>query len=442
MNRIVWLLLALLAASPTTEVQAAASDIFRDDGKFLADAPYTRYLSTYNLDAAHANPNSPETIQAKIEAKRQQSAVQSFWLNSLSVRSKIKHPSRVSETLYRIDIRDYKWDTKDWEGLTKEDSYFAVSALEPSSEYMLRKYSQSAGAILRLDYFVVKTSLEPHYSRFLGLPPKLADLEGKFFVNRKAVEVFGLSNGGSVLESIVAHHNRQLERWRVQLGYWWQSRDSKTSSGKQNVLEAENVFTIQHDAGEFIWSLPNGLQAYYLANVAGDQQVEVPADIALDSRTTLKDKRVRNAMNCVTCHAVGINSFENVIARMHSNGATIGTYDKELALKFEEYHLSPLAKQVEKDCEQFADALAQCHDLTPEQNAKAYESMVSEYLEGRVDLTKASRELGCSVEHLQSIPHQVQSGTFNALLAGESISRDAWESIYIRVAKYCCEVTQ
>jgi hypothetical protein len=429
---------AVFGQTPALEVKAAAAD-----SKQQPEPRYVRYVTAYSIP---------------LEKRQDAVNVLRFQVNSLSVRSSMRRPVRVTDTLYRVDSRDYGWNLDAWEqmvaspdGKTRLEPYFVGSTLPQDAEYTLRERTYSYGAIVRLDWFVAVTSLEPNYSRFLGMGNKLADVEKQFFVQKDGIEKFGLARGGAVLESIVVLHNRQLERWPTIFGYWWQSRDVNNNRKKANVLE--NVFAIEHDAGEFIFSAPNGLQIYYLANAAGEQQQEVPPDIAIDSRTTLKDKRVRNSMSCVTCHVEGVNDFTDVISKLlpkHDKSGSSYGFAKREQQAFEEFYQSDLGKRIAQDNLQYAAAVLACNGLTTEANATAYSQLIGTYLEGRVTLDIALRELGKTKEQLLAVvgtyepgkvtvidPHKLYIGTLNALLAEESVARDSWEEIFHRVAAAC-----
>src|SRR5690606_23614986 len=116
-----------------------------------------RYISAYNF--------SGETLENGIK-------VGNFWVNSLSTYSVIKRMYKVSDTLYRVDLRDYGWSEKSWDklisldGKVRNEPYFVPGAVPEDAEYLLREKTYSVGAIVRLDYFIVNTSLEPLYSEF------------------------------------------------------------------------------------------------------------------------------------------------------------------------------------------------------------------------------------------------------------------------------------
>lgn len=414
----VLLILAVIAGlpSPASEARAAALDLYALPA---ADRPYVRYLTTYAV--------APE---ARADAVK----VQRFWVNSLSVRKRLAFPVAVGETLYRLDLRDYGWTADAWDKLAAKDVYFRQPWVDANSAEVLAYYSGSAYPLLRADFFVARTSIEPDYSRFLGLGGSVEAVKKQFGVQEADVKKLYLNSGGAVLQSIVAIHNRQLERYPTITGYFWESRDTKGNAGRQNVISGgDNLFAIKPDGGEFIWSLPNGLQGYYLANGDGKQVAEVPPDIARDTITAFASKSVVNARSCVVCHDAGLRPFNDVVSRLvKGDKLKLVDPDKERVIRLEEFYLTQLAKRIDRDSEQYADAVEACNGLKTQPNAKAFESLIYGYFEARVDLAAAARELG--IEKIEAALQRSLNGTLTAILAGESVARDAWEEAYHEAA--------
>src|SRR5690606_37235278 len=64
-----------------------------------------------------------------------------------------------------------------------------------------------------------------------------------------------------------------------------------------------------HDGGEMIFSLPNGLQGYYLGDGAEKRLSEGPVNVVEDSKSTSGTPAVVNAISCMACHHSGIIPF-------------------------------------------------------------------------------------------------------------------------------------
>lgn len=417
--RMVGLIVAVLCASPASELAAAVADCASMPP---TERPFVRYLTTFAIADEH------QAASGK---------VLSYWCNCLSTSRRIREPIAVSDTLWRVDLRDYGWDAKAWEELTvaTADPYFRDVSL-PTETQTLYSMTGSLGAILRADYFVAETSSGPAYRAFLGLPDTIAATQSKFRIRLDDAKALSLEIGGSKLVSPVALHNRRLVRFPTLTGYWWQSEDHLSSAGRKSVLDF--LTDSEADGGEFIWSLPNGLQAYAVSNAEGKVLDVVPADIAQDYQTRFKDKQIYTGRSCVICHSEGIKSFRDDIAEMVRGGiVSLQSYDKAKANRLEEFFLTE--KPFDADQQLYAKAVREATGWDTDTFAKEFERLTYDYLERPVNAAQASRELGVSVDGLKTALVEygkklVASGTMAALLAGQTISREAWAGAYPDVA--------
>src|SRR5207245_537141 len=79
-----------------------------------------------------------------------------------------------------------------------------------------------------------------------------------------------------------------------------------------------NLF--QHDGGEIIFSLPNGLQGYFLTDGEGKRIDKGPVSIVSDPRQG--DRSVVNGISCMTCHNQGmIEKSDQVREHIEKNAA-------------------------------------------------------------------------------------------------------------------------
>lgn len=412
------LLVAIMVAfpSPMSEVKSAYLDAVRLPP---AEAAFVRYLTTY---AAEKPVDDVPVLK--------------FWSNSISLRKRLAAPVQVTPTLYRVDLREFNWKAETWEELAKTDVYFCTPWLG-EDVVKLAALTGSSGPVLRADWFIAKTSIEPFYSKFLGLGKTVAEVQKLLGVHEADVKEHTLNAQGAVLQSIVALHNRQLERYPSIMGYWWQSRDTNANVAKRNVLE--NLEQITPDGGEYIFSLPNGLQGYYLSNGAGEQVAAVPEEIAVDSVTRFQSKTVTNARSCVVCHDNGLRPFADVISRMiRTSPATLIDPDKQRAIKLEELYLSDLQGKLAVDSANYAAAVKATNGLETHANAIAFERVVHWYIEGRVDAKTAARELG--VEDFREVAKKSADQNVIAIAAGEPVARDAWETAFAGAAVLALKV--
>ena len=224
----------------------------------------------------------------------------------------------------RINLADYGIDPFAYGNLAESDPYFheqvtlvqgketrkdVASAvwLDPQAMTSLIALLQTRAPLLRADWFIVTASLPPHYYNLLGLKTlndvkdlALFDPRSEKLTLAKATVVFSGERATKV-----ARNNRILWRISTATGAWWQTQDFKTSIGEKNVIH--NFLNETFDGSEIIFTLPNGMQGYFLVNGKNERVDEVPIDIAYDSLN--EDRRVRNGRSCIGCHTKGIQPF-------------------------------------------------------------------------------------------------------------------------------------
>lgn len=146
--------------------------------------------------------------------------------------------------------------------------------------------------------------VEPRYHELLGLDDSLDSAKKLAAVDVRLSDKVGSKLRGAVLFSEVAHHNRILERTPSQhrqgRGSFWVSLDFKTSIDLQDVLK--DVLNAKPDAGEIIFSLPNGLHGYFVVDAENKRLDKADGDVANNKRSKFRDTQVRTAYHCMACH--------------------------------------------------------------------------------------------------------------------------------------------
>lgn len=403
-----------LQPSPASELNAAVTDAAQ---VAPINRPFVRYLTLYAV---------PDDRREDVLD------VANFWVNSLSRRRTITKLSRVNETLLRLDVRDYGWPVEVWEALVDGRGY-EFKPLWGNVKGTVNDPIGTRSPIMRAEAFVSYASDHPFYTMFLSLPGNIKDVLTDQRIREEDIAALRLELAGAKIRSPVALHNRRLVRWPTLTGYFWKSDDHLTDFGDDSVVE--NVLKTDVDAGEFIWSLPNGLQAYYIAGKDGKLARVVPADIAQDYQTPAKDKQIYNARSCVGCHSSGINAFRDDIAKMiESTKVELRSKDKEKALALEERYLGELPAEIVTDQKRYSQAVWKACDRSPEEIASAFTLAVVDYRESPITADIAARELGVTREQLSDLaiqygPDNPVRGTYAALLSGETVPRQAWEAV-------------
>ncbi len=260
----------------------------------------TRYLTLANL----ANAGVPDE---ELEVYRQ-AAVKV--LNSLS---RVSDPARYEkfgpgDTILRFDLDALGWSEKDWR--------LAVSATPYAIDYnlpMMRFLKESSGdsmPFMRADVFAFATTQPAMYHRLVGIPDDVLTLESYLGVDAETDIAAGKVARAGFQKSGVSQNNRMIERHSAKAGTYWRSYDFATNAKEKSLFLSplgpggEGGFV--PDGGEYIFSLPNGMQAYMLADAEGHRIEKGPISVVSD--VSRPDKSVANGISCMGCHAEGMIS--------------------------------------------------------------------------------------------------------------------------------------
>lgn len=324
------------------------------------------------------------------------SALNKF-VNSVSTgpRPVMLTPVRGTEgTILRLDMRDYGWTDKTWEAIsTGTRNQLAIDAgftqkawddiaqtypyaVDPASDPLLKVVADAVGApvpLMRADWFTHFGAEAPFYDLFLGLTGQIKDLE----MGRLGIDVDREILSGRVVRAAmlpgssgVSDHNRMLERFELPRGgYYWKSYDFAGDNGPQSLtIHPDGPFTMtqtrtgmegfEHDGGEMIFSLPNGLQGYYLSTAEGERLTVGPAAIvSFRSKPIGKGVEIENARSCFDCHENGMVAKSDEMRELLEATTRIGREQRDMLLEMyvDNDTLDGLYRQ---DSATFLDALA------------------------------------------------------------------------------------
>jgi Tfp pilus assembly protein PilF len=348
--------------------------------------PFARYFTLTHLANAGFSEDELQTYRNGL----------SKLVNSLSWESGIARPTAIdpTKTIFRIDLRDYRWNPRAWQRLLDAYPYGILPRGAVFRDMVAATECELPD--LRADWFVFAASRPPLYHDILQLPATEEELEKLLKVDvtgdirTERVARAGFNGSG------VSRNNRLIERHETTFGSYWKSYDFAGNAGRQNLFahplgpgSEENQF--RHDGGEIIFHLPNGLQAYMLVNGQGQRLDDGPVQIV--SVKGKPDPRVTNGVSCMYCHARGIiEKSDQVRAHVLSSPQAFSDGDAKtiLALFPEEKRLLKLERQ---DAERFRRSVeaagAKLGDTEPV-------ATLAERFESELDLPLAAAETGLS----------------------------------------------
>ena len=429
-----WILASALdwAVTPTTDSR------FISPSEIL-DTIHTHLMSLEPFDRAYARYftlahlyNAGETSQILGEYRK---ALYKL-VNSLSWGLDAINPTPIDSqaTIFYIDLRHYEWDVNDAWTKIEEEYPFHISFDAPAQLGLrnqlgrLQTQMKTDVPSVHIDWFLATASTPPLYHDLLSLPLTDRELETRLevdvarnLINAPGVRVSraGFNNSG------VSNNNRVVERHTSRYGAYWKSYDFAGSVGAQNIFTHPLAFN--HDGGEAIFNLPNGLQGYYLVNASGFRLDEAPINIV--SNPAASDPTVRNGLSCIGCHTEGMKTFEDQVRSVIESN-TNPPYNKAQALRLyvEKTDMDAL---VGKDMEKYRVALEATGGAI---GGVEPISRFHEAFQGAVDAAYAAAVVGLETETFLERVRE-NTGLQNVgLLALDnengSVQRDTWTSSF------------
>ncbi|MEM9460283.1 MAG: hypothetical protein AAGF11_39275 [Myxococcota bacterium] len=381
-----------------------------------ADRPFTRYLTLTHLNNVGLCASQLDEFRFGLSKA----------INSLSLDPIIHRPRAIdaNETIYRIDLRDYDWESAQgvdkWELLVDQNPY-AFRLLDDDAE-VLQDFTETEVPFMAADWLIHDASEPPLYYDMVDIPATLQQLEAQLGLDIDAnIENREVQRAG-FLSSGVSQNNRMFERHQLPSspgGAFWLSYDFASNEGEQNLFAEPLEF--DEDGGEVIFNLPNGLQAYVVADAAGNRLDEAPIAIVTDPLQP--DKTVRAGISCMSCHTNGTQPKTDELREYVANSLEFDDNVKELV---EELYVSTdeMNDLLALSDQTFNNAVAATWDGP----GAGIEPIIAVYAkwEGPVDLDRAAAELGVQPDALLSQLGQLDP-TYAPLLTGV-IDRDTFEA--------------
>lgn len=210
----------------------------------------------------------------------------------------------------------------------------------------LRTETGTDNFVLRADWFMATATLPEPYARLLNLGAEQASLDAQLGVNilqniaDKKVMRAGFKN------SNVSTQNRIIERHSQANGLaYWISYDFVSNEGVNNIFSLPlgpvgagfDARAFQHDGGEIIFQLPNGLFGFYLSNAEGVALDKGPTSIVKQNSAPAQFlTAIVNGISCMSCHHQGlIAKADELRPFFQSNGG--GFSSAELSQLFNLY---------------------------------------------------------------------------------------------------------
>ena len=289
----------------------------------VEDRPYKRFFTLTNL---HNNPATTDRDLRLFRAGFAKLANSLSWENEIVV----PKPIDKDETIFVVDLRDLGWAKRDlWSELLRVYPY--GMSYEFDRDNTVRSLSEEIVVMakcevpyLRADWFANAASRPPLYHCMLDLPDNAHDLERRLKVDVKGNFESGRLSRAGFANSGISAQNRMVERHPASYGAFWKSYDFKPRNARSNLFQyplgpifrGYDTYKRQafvQDGGEFIFNLPNGMQAYYLVDKNDRRIDEGPTDVVGDSTKASGSTAIVNGLSCMSCHTVGMKPFKDTV---------------------------------------------------------------------------------------------------------------------------------
>jgi serine/threonine-protein kinase len=316
-----------------------------------------------------------------------------------------------TNSIYAIDLRKLGWQTSPFEkvkaakaGIAGELNLWDLVLLDYPYGVLLED-SEAFGNLLkgyvvpaklarpipyvRADWFCSVVTQAPLYEDMLRLSHTLPELEHKLGVDvKRNVETHRAKRSGLAVSG-VSRNNRVVERHPGLHGSYWKTYDFTSSTGSENIFK--DPIHLKPALSAALFTLPNGLQGYFLADGSGNRLNGAPTGIVTDKFAS--DKVVRNGLACMRCHDQGMkpctDTVRPALAQMRGS-LTFRKLDAERLYVPQKEHEALL----DKDRESFMNHMKLV--LGKEQTEEPLIPVSRRYLDDTITLESAIGELGYS----------------------------------------------
>lgn len=253
-----------------------------------------------------ANLSNSDISDAELETARQ---ALSFALNSLSFGQKVVEPEPVDSagTILRVDLDDYGWDHETWAEITElypyAVSYDEDSLVFPRDERYAERLREETGAAIpyvQADWLISEGTQAPLYYDILELPSTVEEFEAQLGIDIDTnIDEDNVDRAG-FSDSTLSEQNRVIERHELpnSRGALWVGYTFESETDERNIFA--NPLDFQEDGREYLFNLPNGMQAYYLSDEEGQRLDKAPQELVTDA--SRPDNAVQSGLSCMGCH--------------------------------------------------------------------------------------------------------------------------------------------
>ena len=294
-------------------------------------------------------------------------------LNSISDERDIEKTEPVGNTecLRAFDLTDYGLDATDWDNIQAANPFANTFESFTNRGVIIKDLTAEDQPWMPGHIFIFTAFDAPVYYNLIDAPGELLNLQAQLGLDLQANfddedrDTYLFGHTGS---PIALGKPRMHLRTEIDDGHYYQSYDivvANVGLREKNIfqspfpIEARSNNTLLPDGHEVIYSLPNGMHGYYLADGNGLRQDFAGLDLVVDTSAASKalDPTIR-PLACSNCHAGGLIERQDEI---YDKVRTDNTFDIVDLQKSEFWHgrSAELSGQLRTDNQRFLSAMQQ-----------------------------------------------------------------------------------
>jgi len=259
-------------------------------------------------------------------------------INSISRNAFVTNgvPIDQAKTIFRIDLRDYDLNRRDWDLVELRDQLNFESFTARGEQ--LKFLAQTQKPWMHSDNFAFIVFEANTYYALLDLP----DSVGQLFLDFGVDFDRDIANGDARFlgfddSTISIQKARLIAGFDSTFGWMWISFDTDINlqNDDRNLFlkplldsasgNADYVF----DAAEILFLLPNKMMGFYLANAAGVRQNAAPLTVVTDDRSDITVE-IKVGISCHRCHSTGlVVKTDQILSHVNRTAAEFDINDVE-----------------------------------------------------------------------------------------------------------------
>ncbi len=207
------------------------------------------------------------------------------------------------KTVLQVNLASIGWDAPRWERLAAIYPYGAASLVEAGIETA----TGSKAAVIRGDWLADVATQAPLYYELLALPDRLQALQSSLQVDLIGDVASVRARRFGIKTSAIARGSRLGQRHAISTGAYWTTLEYAPTPGRADPFDTPigpgARGSLKPDANLVMFNLPNGFNAFFIANTDGVRVNDLPQSVLRNEARP--GHRIAAGLACMSCHDNG-----------------------------------------------------------------------------------------------------------------------------------------